>query len=318
MLWRKKVLLVTPLADHHKRALQERFPGLDLVDCSASREQVAQEIAEAQVVFGHPRPDEFRRAGQLEFIQVISQGVESLAYPELMASAVPVANGKGVWSPPIAEHVVALALAFCRQIPELVRQQVRHEWRGRAFEFGMLRGKTVGMLGTGSIARETVPLFKAFGCRVIGCNRTGKHPAGYDQVWTSEGLHAFLAQGDIIVNSLPFTAHTCHLVDAEAIGCMKRTAVYINVGRGGTTDDKALITALREQRIGGAGLDVVEQEPLPPNSPLWDLPNVIITSHQSGLGGAGLDAGFNVFVRNLERLRDGKPLLNLIDKSAGY
>lgn len=317
-MWRKKIVLVSPLPEEYQRRLADHFPGLTVVDCSRERDLLAREIRNAHIVFGRVSAEEFREARCLEFIQVWTQGVEAMLYPELVNSPIPVANGRGVWSPALAEHIVALILAFYRRLPDFVRWQRETRWVKRPGGLERLNGKTVCFLGTGDIARHAVPLCRAFGCRILGFNRGGETAPGFDRIFTVPRLVEAVAESDVVVTALPSTPATFHLVNEEVFRAMKRTAFFINVGRGKTVDERALIAALEQGWIAGAGLDVFEKEPLPPESPLWRMENVIITCHEGGVSGDHPERAYALLVDNLERLRDGRPLRNLVDKQRGY
>jgi phosphoglycerate dehydrogenase-like enzyme len=315
MSWIRKVVLVGSLPAPYQERLREEFPGLSIVDCSAARDRVAEELADAQIAFGRVKPEEFARARALEFIQSDTQGIEAYMYPELLDSDVRLANVGDLYSPPMAEHVLALTLALLRSIPFFVRMQQEARWEQIPAKFDMLRGKTVGFVGAGSIARHCARLLAAFDCRLIATSRTG---AVREPFHENLPLHELLSAADVVVASLPNTPDTYRLLDAQAMACMKPTALFINVGRGKTIDESALIAALEEGRIAGAGLDVFEKEPLPTESPLWRMENVIITPHYSA-GGFDYKKGlYEVFAENLRRLRDGRPLQYQVDKTRGY
>lgn len=315
MNWNRKVVLVGLMPPPYPERLREEFPGLEIVDCHQARDRVAEEIADAHIVYGRVKPEEFTRARILEFIQADTQGVERLMYPELRESAAEIANAGDIYSPAIAEHTLALALALCRRLPEFLQAQQECRWRRDLAQFRLLAGQTVGFAGTGSIGLHCAMLFKGFGCRLLGFSRSGRCQAPFDE---AVGLSKLLQRSDIVVLSLPHTPETNRLFDAEAFRRMKPEALFINVGRGKTVDEAALIAALQQGWIAGAGLDVFEQEPLPPESPLWRLPNVIITSHQSAGGVDYIEELYRLFAENLRRLRDGRPLLHRVDKERGY
>lgn len=314
----KKLLIIAPLPRAYQARLAARFPDVTVVDCVQSRERVAEEIRDAHYVFGRLSREEFLKAEHLEFMQVWTQGVESVLYPELVGSPVIVANGKGIWSPAIAEHVLALILALYRCLSDLLRFQRQKQWVQTGLPLDRLSGKTVCFLGTGDIAQHTVALLRGFECPITGFNRTGFRPSGFDRVASGRDLYPLLGEADVVVCTLPLTADTRRLVDAAAFEAMKPTALFINVGRGKTVDEPALIDALRQGRIAGAGLDVLEQEPPAADNPLWDMPNVLITSHIGGLDKDHPERAYQLLAENLERLRDGRPLKNVVDKQRGY
>jgi phosphoglycerate dehydrogenase-like enzyme len=313
-----KLLLISRLDAPFQAVLQDEFPQLRIVDCHRERERVAEEIRDAEIVYGRVKPEEFARAERLKFIQHSAQGVESFFFPELVTSGVQLANAKGIWTVPVAEHVLALILGLFRKLPQAVEKQRLAQWGLDNGNPRVLRGATVGCLGTGSIGRRVAELCRAFGALPIGCSRTGRDHPLFEAVYGVDKLRGFLGSCDVVVNSLPVTPDTIKLVNAQALAWMRPDALFINVGRGGTVDEAALIETLQAGRLGGAGLDVFEEEPLPPDSPLWGLPNVLITPHIAGNREGWQEAVFELLRENLRRYFAGEPLLNLVDKEAGY
>ena len=196
-----------------------------------------------------------------------------------------------------------------------------------------LRGATLGVVGYGSVGRETARLAAALGMRVLACKRDPQQPLDTGWIWPGTGdpqgalperfygldeLHDMLPKCDYVLLALASTVTTRHIIDAEALRCMQRSACLINVGRGALVDEPALIEALQAGIIRGAGLDVFEQEPLPANSQLWSLPNVLLTPHQAGITPAYHERLMALFAENLKRYLGGQPLLNLVDMAAGY
>jgi phosphoglycerate dehydrogenase-like enzyme len=259
-----------------------------------------------------------------------------------------VTNARGVFSRPIAEHVLLMILAISRQLPDLLELQRERTWQ--PLEGRELRELTIGIVGYGSLGRAVASLASAFGARVIAMRRrptaddtqpaagggaesgTGGAGAGrasddgesfpfeprVDRVVGPEGLHALLAESDVTVLAAPLTAETEGMIDEAAIAAMKQDAWLINVARGRLIDDTALIRALRDGRIGGAALDAFRDEPLPPNSPYWDLRNVILTPHTAWSSTRVLDRSVELFCDNLARFSRGEPLRNVVDPAAGY
>lgn len=182
-----------------------------------------------------------------------------------------------------------------------------------------MHGKTMGIIGVGSIGKETAKLAKAFGMNVLGCRRSGGNLPEVDQMYDIKGLNSMLSHCDYVVNTLPLTVETNHMIGEEQFNRMKPSTFYVNIGRGETTDTDALIRAIREQKIAGAGLDVFEQEPLPETSPLWEMENVIIAPHTSGATDHYFDRAIEIFKDNLKSyLVDGRPHLNLVDLERKY
>jgi phosphoglycerate dehydrogenase-like enzyme len=212
-----------------------------------------------------------------------------------------------------------LMLALTRELPTVFTQQREARWDSAAFrELPTLAGRTLGILGVGAIGKRVAQLGAAFGMRVIGLRRGAAPVPFVDKMLGPEQLPELLSQAHYVVNVLPSTAQTHGLIGAAQLATMRRDAVIINVGRGKTIDTDALVNALREGRIAGAGLDVTEPEPLPAEHPLWKLPNVIITPHYSGGRAGYVDAVLDVFVDNVSRYREQRALRNVVDLHAGY
>ncbi len=255
-------------------------------------------------------------AGSLRWIQAASAGVDGLLFPELVASDVVLTNARGVFDRPIAEHVLGLLLLFAKDLRGVLERQRRREWRPRDTE--TLDGRRLLVVGVGSIGRAIARTAKTFGMVVRGVGRTTRPDAVFGTVMGVDELHDALAWADVVVDALPATPATRHLFDAEAFAAMNPWARFVNVGRGSTVDEAALVEALRSGRIAAAALDVFETEPLPETSPLWELPNVVITPHVAGDVAGWREAVVEVFVENLERYLTGEPLRNVVDKGLGF
>jgi len=280
------------------------------------------------------------RAPHLSWVHSATSGVERALTPAALARGVLVTNARGVFSRPIAEHVLLMILAVSRHLPELF--ELQHERTWQPLEGRELRELTIGIIGYGSLGRAVASLASAFGARVIAMRR---RPSGADAVAAAaaapdagqaddgegfpfeprvdrivgpDGLHELLAASDIVVLAAPLTAETENLIDEAAIASMQRDAWIINVARGRLIDDTALIRALRDNRIGGAALDAFRDEPLPQSSPYWSLPNVIVTPHTAWSSERVLDRSIDLFCDNLVRFSRGEQLRNVVDPSAGY
>ena len=270
------------------------------------------------------------RAPHLTWVHSATSGVERALTPAARARDVLVTNARGVFSRPIAEHVLLMILAVSRHLPELLELQRERTWQ--PLEGRELRELTIGIVGYGSLGRSVASLASAFGARVIALRR---HPDGgapdaadeedgfpfeprVDRVVGPDRLHDLLAESDIVVLAAPLTPETEGMIDEAAVGAMKRDAWLINVARGRLVDDTALVRALRDNRIGGAALDTFRDEPLPPGSPYWELPNVILTPHTAWSSARVLDRSIDLFCANLVRFSRGEPLRNVVDPAAGY
>ena len=271
------------------------------------------------------------RAPSLRWVHSATAGVERVLTPSSRSRGLVITNARGVFSRPIAEYVMLMILAVARRLPELMELQAERTWQ--PLEARELRDVTVGIVGLGSIGRGVGALGTAFGCRVIATRRrpeAGSHAtdgAGdepflgslmLDRVLPPERLPELLAESDFVVLAAPLTPDTQGLISDEAIAQMKPGAWVINVARGELVDERALARALSEGRLGGAVLDTFREEPLPPTSTLYDLPNVILTPHTSWSSTRVLDRSVDLFCDNLRRFADGLTLVNVVDPDAGY
>ena len=272
------------------------------------------------------------RAPHLTWVHSATSGVERALTPAARARDVLVTNARGVFSRPIAEHVLLMILAVSRHLPELLELQKERTWQ--PLEGRELRELTIGIVGYGSLGRSVASLASAFGARVIALRRRLAAPAdpptgpddedGFpfepriDRVLGPDQLHELLGESDFVVLAAPLTPETEGMIDEAAVAAMKRDAWLINVARGRLVDDTALIRALRDHRIGGAALDTFRDEPLPPGSAYWELPNVIVTPHTAWSSARVLDRSIDLFCDNLVRFSRGEPLRNVVDPAAGY
>ena len=247
------------------------------------------------------------KSERLRWLHTFSAGVDHPWFQNLRERGVRISTSSGAMAAPIAHTVMLYALAFSRGLPEWLEAQRNKQWRPR--DIADLQGATLGVLGLGPIGLEVARLAGSFGMRAIGVRRTprGDEPC---ETWRFERWPELLPLADFLVLALPLTEQTQRLIDDGALRRMKRTAVLINVGRGGLVDEAALARALEERRIGGAALDVFEVEPLPSESPLWSLPNAILTPHSSGTNPGNFERATEIFFDNLGRFRRGEALRN--------
>lgn len=287
------------------------------------RDSLLAQIGEAEIVYtwwGDPEDLEaaWPLAGKLRWVQAVNVGINKMLFPAFVESEVPLTNARGAAEQPIAESVVGFLVAMAKDFRRMFDDQHAHVWEARDTE--RLAGKRLLVVGPGPIGRAIARAAReALGMRIEAVGRTVRPGDDvFETVGAGEDLHAALAHADYVVNALPLTPQTRHLFDAQAFGAMKPTARFVNVGRGATVDEPALIEALRARTIAGAALDVFEEEPLPPDSPLWDMENVIVCPHMSG-DVEGWEADFaNVFYDNVGRWLRGEPLRNVVDKRLGF
>ena len=279
-------------------------------------EEFTARIGEADVVSVSMmwRNELIARAPKLKFIQSISAGLDQYSREALKAAGVRLASGQGVNARAVAEHAMSLILAMTRQLHFARDNQVKHHWRGMIGDLSKredeLGGKTLLIVGLGRIGSHLATLARAFGMRVIATKRDIASGAGAaDAVFTNDALIEHLPQADFVALTCPLNAQTERLINARALAAMKPSASLINVARGRVVDEPALLAALGEGRIAGAGLDCTVEEPLPASSPLWDIPNVLITPHTAGETRRYEDNVIDLLLENLDRLWRGETVL---------
>ncbi|HYH56480.1 MAG TPA: D-2-hydroxyacid dehydrogenase [Anseongella sp.] len=311
-----KIFVHTFLNEESKAFLRSRLPGgtaavfLDEI----AKPDLEEEFAGAAYVYGNPPVGWLRGKDMgLRWIQLYSSGFSE--YQGLKGD-IPVSNMHGYFARPCAETAVAGILALYRKIDDLTLLKSRKEWVGGALrpKMKLLQGKKVILLGSGTIAGAVAEILSGFRCRVDLYGRT--HAAA--TVRSREELLRLLPQADIVVNTLPGTAETREFVSASLLKSMHPAAVFVNIGRGSTVDEPALIKALEEGWIGGAVLDVYAEEPLPPSSRLWNSPNTILTQHTGGGSEEEEKGRLSFFLENLNRVMTGGTPLNLVDLRKGY
>jgi phosphoglycerate dehydrogenase-like enzyme/glyoxylase-like metal-dependent hydrolase (beta-lactamase superfamily II) len=298
-------------------------PGVDIVPFESS-EQAAELVGDADAVIGTATNEILAAGSQLRWVQVGSAGVERyLKIPQLGSGEVLLTNGQKLASPEIAEHVMALTRALARGLGYSIEAQNRAYWMrseiGDKAPLQRLRGKTMLVVGLGGIGTEVARLASGAEMRVTGIRSSRRSgPPFVDQVGLTEDLPAFAAQADVVVNCLPMTPDTADIFDSKLFATMKSTAFFVNVGRGGTVDTEALVAALSNGDIAGAGLDVTDPEPLPEGHPLWKAPNLIITPHYAAWSDIGRERRWLLYRENLRRFVAGEPLLSVVDPERGY
>ena len=295
------------------------FRGLDYPE-ERSDVDVESLLARAEVLVATRIPgDVTLRAPNLRWIQVTSAGIDHLWQPCLDDSPIVVTSAKGIHAIPMSEFVLSCMLLFAKRVLTMVKQQSAHQWR--PFEIQELHGKTVLLIGTGEIGAAVGRVAKQMGMKVIGVRRHPERaelPEGIDEVTDYDNAESALQHADYVVSSLPMTQRTTALIGEETFRSMKQSAVFINVGRGQTVDEQALVRALTEGWIAGAALDTFHEEPLPIDSLLWDLPNVLISPHMSADTPHYMERMMDLLCDNLQRYALGKPLRNVIDPIERY
>jgi len=286
---------------------------------SLDKQEIAKKLKDIDIVAGVPDAiPSIKGAKKLRWIQSFSAGVEIILTPEVMRSNVIVSNVSGIHATPIAEHVLGFMLIFTRKFYDTFKKQQKKIWEANQ-NLTEVKGKTVLVVGLGHIGTEIRRLAHCFGADVIGIKHNLKNKPGFvSKIYSIEHLENVLPNADFVVLSLPLTSETRHLFDMKKFKLMKRSGVIINIGRGSLVKENDLIKALERKIIKGAALDVTEEEPLPKESKLWNMENVIITPHHSGWSEKYMDRAIDLFCFNLKAYIKGKPLPNLVDKKRGY
>jgi D-2-hydroxyacid dehydrogenase (NADP+) len=329
------ILVLAPIGDKLLRRIESVDPrikaidGLKLSGISNPYEQVEKDsavgqklnalLADIDIIFSfRTLPELVVRAPRLKWMQTLSAGVERVLTPDLVNSGVVLTNVRGMHAVQIGEMVFNMMLMHVKGADQNRRNQQAKKW-GR-YTPGLLAGKTLGIVGLGSIGRRLAYLGKAFGMRVVATRRSkGKTSASnVDVVYSGQQLDRLLAESDFVVDSLPSTPETIRLFGQKEFRRMKPSAFFVNIGRGTTVDEEDLIKALEEKWIAGAGLDTFAKEPLSPESPLWEIPGVIITPHIAGAAEDYQEKATEIFCENLKRYVSGQKLKNLVNKKLGY
>jgi phosphoglycerate dehydrogenase-like enzyme len=304
--------------------LRRDFPEV-VFESPETREQADALLPGVDVVLGFAaRPEVFATAARLRWIHSTAAGVEGILSPGLVASEVTLTCSRGLHAQSMAEHTLGVMLAFARQLHHSRDAQHERRWSqnqqwGAEPGFADLAGATVGIVGFGHIGRAIGEKARALGMRVLAVRRTpAANPEPAHAQWGLDWLPELLERSDWVVLAAPHTRESAKLIGAAELARMKPGARLVNVGRGALVDQDALVDALRAGRLAGAALDVMETEPVPADSPLWDMPEVILTPHVSGLGPRYWERATDVFAANLRRWLAGEPLRGVVDKHAGY
>ncbi len=312
----KVLITYKGLSEDHIQQIREVSDKIE-VEKATDEESVLGAVRDAEVVFGRFNKKMFLASKRLRWVQVPSAGVDRHLFPEFVDSQVVLTNSSGVHRMPISEMIFAMMLALAKRLHRFMRFQMKTEWNRLAPD--ELAGKTLGILGLGNIGMETAWKAKCFGMRVLALKkRRMRRPSCVDDLFGPEDLDRLLRESDYLAVTVPLTSDTYHMIGEEELKLMKPSAYIINIARGGVVDNKALIKALEEGWIAGAGLDVFEEEPLPKDSEFWRLENVVITPHVAGATPHYNERAVKIFCRNLQRYLEGKPLVNAVDKKAGY
>jgi phosphoglycerate dehydrogenase-like enzyme len=314
-----RIVLCYPAEPHHLAQVAAVAPRAEIVN--AGQERIAQEILTADVFCGHakvPVPwDQVVRQGQLKWIQSSAAGLDHCLVPEVIESEILVTSASGLFADQVAEQTLALLLGLLRGLPVFARQQRAREFVRRPTRD--LHHSTIGIVGLGGNGRRLAELLASFKTRILATDYfLLDRPEWVESLWPPERLPELLPLVDVLILCVPLNAQTQGMIAAKELALMKRGAILINVSRGLVVVEADLVAALECGHLGGAGLDVTEIEPLPRESKLWDLPNVIITPHVGAQAARRNDDATDLFCRNLSRYLAGRPLVNLVDKQLGF
>ncbi|MGO8750829.1 MAG: NAD(P)-dependent oxidoreductase [Thermoguttaceae bacterium] len=315
-----RIVLCYPVEAKHIEQMAAVAPEAEIID--AGQDRIAKELLEADVFCGHAKVpvdwDRVVRRGRLRWLQSSAAGMDHCLVPSVIESDITVSSASGVLAEQVAEHTIALLTGWCRGLPAFFRAQQRKDFT--RLPTRDLHRSTVGIVGFGGVGRRLAKLLSAFKTRVLATDMFPLDKPEYvEALWPADRLSDLLVASDVVVLALPLNRMTQGLIDARAIAQMKPGSLLCNVARGSLVVTEDLVAALRSGRLGGAVMDVTEPEPLPPENPLWEMPNVIITPHVGGQSHLRIDNMTRMFCANLRRWQVGAPLINLLtDKRLGF
>ncbi|NNK13784.1 MAG: D-2-hydroxyacid dehydrogenase [Desulfofustis sp.] len=310
-----KVLILEEYSEYYKNKIQEDFPQLE-IGAAIDENSATDFIEQAQILIAIKASDELiSKAVNLRWIQSLISGTDFFTKLPSLNRDVLISSSRGIHGPQMAETTILLMLALNRNLPANFKNQESKHWE--RWPTQLLYQKSIGILGVGTIGTELARICKSFGMIVHGLTTTGREIEWVDYPYDSSGLNELISRVDYLVNILPATPETQKVLGLDQFSSMKRTAYYISVGRGDTVDEEALIQALRNEEIAGAGLDVFAEEPLPEESPLWNMPHVIVTPHIGGMSDIYPDQVLPNIKENLSRYLAGErnDLINFVDWS---
>jgi phosphoglycerate dehydrogenase-like enzyme len=316
------ILLTLPpdVTEQYRARLTQKFPEIS-IDVIATADKAASALREADMLltFGQMMKNlklDLATADKLRWVQALGTGLDGITDQPALKPGVTVTSLHGVHGAPVSEAALASMLALSRDLPGFVRAQDQHQWK--RWPAKLLYEKTVGILGIGVIAEALAPKCKALGMTVIGITSSPRNVPGFDRTHPVSELTKVLPECDHFVLLTPYSAATHQMINAKVFAAMKPTAFFVNLARGGVVDEDALVEALRAKKIAGAALDVFNQEPLPPDNPLWTFPNVIITTHQGGFCDTYPDLAMPILEHNMRCFLKGdlKAMMNVARPAA--
>jgi len=316
------ILLTLPpdVTEQYRARLAQTFPEI-AIDVATTADKAATALAQADMLltFGQMMKNlklDLAQARNLKWVQALGTGLDGITDQPALKPDVTVTSLHGVHGAPVSEAALASMLALSRDLPGFVRAQDEHQWK--RWPAKLLQGKTVGILGVGVIAEALAPKCKAMGMTVVGISSAPRTVAGFDRMHPVGELLQVLPECDHFVLLTPYSAATHRMIDAKVFAAMKPTAYLVNLARGGVVDEDALVEALRSKKIAGAALDVFNQEPLPPDNPLWTFKNVIVTTHQGGFCDTYPDLAMPILEHNIRCFLNGdfKGMMNVARPAA--
>ncbi|MCD9025609.1 D-2-hydroxyacid dehydrogenase [Cohnella sp. NL03-T5] len=313
------LLLLFQFKPDQVEQIRKLVPGWTIVTDETGK-MTREQLADAEIVCGWNSSMEEALSSdcKLKWVQTSSAGIDKLPLAQLQRLAVHVTSASGIHPVSMAETLFGMLLAFSRNLHHAIRHQSQRQWKPSE-RYHQLTGRTMGIIGVGAIGAEFARLAGAFGMRTLGVRRSALPVPCVDKMYDMEHLDEVLSQSDVVVNVLPYTAETHHLFNAERFQQMKPNALFFNMGRGASVDTDAMVRALEEGPLGGAGLDVFEAEPLPGDHPLWTMDNVIITPHIGGWTDHYKQRVADIFLHNLQAyVATGKPDRNVVDYERSY
>lgn len=313
-----KLLINAKIDGDHVLKIKGGFPTLEVLQTEDPNE-AARLVNETEILvtWWNNFQAGFLESPKLRWIHTLSAGIDGFLFPPIVEGEVLLTNSRGIHGIPISEHVFAMMLAFSRGLHQYCKQQAQKKWQ--RVGLSELRAKTLGIIGLGSIGREIARLGTAFGMRILAAKRTpGPPPEDVSRVVGLEGLEMVLRESDYLVLAVPLTEETRGLIGAKQLALMKPTAYLVNIARGEVLHQNDLLAALQKKTIAGAALDVFETEPLPADSPLWQLDNCLITPHCAALSPQYMTRATDLFCRNLDAYLQGEPMPTLVDPRRGY
>jgi phosphoglycerate dehydrogenase-like enzyme len=317
VLAQTKKIVVTGMTPEAVRELQAVSPAVQVVAGETSR--LAEQVADADAIFGTINPQLFRAAKRLKWVQVYSAGVDPYRFPDFLNSNIVLTNCKIIQGPEIADHALALLLSLTRSLHQVIPARTTEEWRRGQYRPIELRGKTAVVVGLGGIGSQIAQRAHAFGMTVIGVDPKEIPYSPYvARSVFPDRLDSVLPQADAVFVAAPLTPESQGMIGARQFNLMKKGSYFIAVSRGRLYDSDALVKALDEQRLAGAGLDVTNPEPLPKGHPLWKFENVVITPHMAGQSDGIQARRMDLIKENIARFAKGEALQNVVDKQKGY